>query len=152
MNPKVLVRLRSPFPRTIPSEVEGLVWVGSIFFITIFILFFSNGCFSSETKTPADPYLWDFGKVKQGSILEHIFELKNESEATLIIKEVRPSCGCTASVVSVYEIPPGEISKIGVKFNTKSYSGDVKQFIYVHTNNPIEPIIKFTVKATVIKE
>jgi len=136
-----------------PKEPRALARVGSIvLLISVSVLFFCSGCFLAEKIKSKDPYLWDFGKVKQAAVLKHTFQLKNTGKDTLIINNVRPSCGCTGTLVSSREIPPGGSSEIEVTFNTKGYSGEAKQYVYVHTDSPITPIIRLTVKAKIIKE
>ncbi len=98
-----------------------------------------------------DPNAWDFGKVKQGEIAAHNFTLKNDSDKTLNIKSVNTSCGCTVSEVKKKVLLPGESTTLEVKFNSKGYSGNVQQFAYVNTDRTVDPIIRFTVKANVVK-
>jgi len=132
------------------------------FCLLLFLLLNCPGCFAQNTNQrekalterkneAADSYLWDFGEVKQGEVLKHKFVLKNESKVTLNIKEVNTSCSCTASEIEKKNLLPGESTTIEVQFKTKGYSGLVQQFIYVHTDNLENPIIKFTIKAEVIK-
>ncbi len=104
-----------------------------------------------EATKAEDPYTWDFGQVKQGELQKHNFILKNESQKTLNIKSVNTSCGCTVSEVQKNTLQPGEETSIGVTFNSKGYSGAVQQFVYVNTDDPDNPIIKFTIKAEVVK-
>jgi len=123
--------------------------------LLIFIFFLLSGCNSPNKPviTPRseiiDPYSWDFGKVKEGVILEHSFILKNESKVTLNIKDINTSCGCTVSKVQKKVLLPGEATLIEVNFNTKGYSAKVQQFIYVHTDNLDNPILRFIIKAKV---
>ena len=35
----------------------------------------------------------DFGKMKQGEVLTHVFVFKNEGDENLVIKRVKTSCG-----------------------------------------------------------
>lgn len=96
--------------------------------------------------------VWDFGKVKAGVILEHAFLLKNESaEKTLNINDLTTSCGCTVSEAAKKTLLPGETADIEVKFNTKGYVGQTKQFILVTTDNLDNSIIQFIIKADVEK-
>jgi len=124
--------------------------LSSLLIIT-FVFFITNGCFLEENQKP-DPYAWDFGSVKEGTLLKHVFILRNESKTTLVINKLQTSCGCTASTASHNEIPQGQASKVEVSFNTKGYSGKVKQFVYVHTNDSGKPIIKLTVSAEIMKK
>ena len=91
----------------------------------------------------------DFGKVKQGKVLTHVFKFKNEGDATLSIKRVRTSCGCTAVVLKNKEVPPGKTGEIKVTFNTKGYSQKVSKYIYVDSNDPGQPSKKLTVSAQI---
>jgi len=134
-----------------------------IVLILLFLSFSLGGCYAQnqeEITSQAeitdqtgivDPYSWDFAQVKEGEVLEHAFVLKNESEETLTIKEVNTSCGCTASKVEKKILLPGESTGIEVRFNTKGYSGLTQQYIYVHTDSLDKPIVRFIIKAAVIK-
>jgi len=120
----------------------------------LFFLSFSECGYSSqeieESKEELDPYLWDFGKVGEGEVLEHTFVVKNESPVTLQIKRIHTSCGCTTSKApEKKEIPPGESVDIQVKFNTRGYSGSKEQFVYIHTDQQDSPPIKLTLKADI---
>lgn len=110
-------------------------------------IFLQTNCFAQEP----DPNAWDFGKVKQGEVAKHSFTLKNDSGKTLNITSVNTSCGCTVSEVKKKVLLPKESTAVEVKFNSKGYSGDVQQFAYVNTDRADNPIIRFTVKANVIK-
>ncbi|MGD0336303.1 MAG: DUF1573 domain-containing protein [Candidatus Omnitrophota bacterium] len=100
----------------------------------------------------SDKYTWDFGYVKQSQISKHDFILKNDSNKLLVIKSVNTSCGCTASKAKKETLSPGETTDIEVSFNSKGYSGEVKQYIYVHTDNLDNETIRFIIKANVVKE
>ena len=128
-----------------------------VFWILVTLL--QSGCFA-QTNVPSitNPgqlqeaqESWDFGPVKEGLILEHDFLLKNESANTLNIKGVNTSCGCTVSQVEKNTLLPGEETLISVRFNTAGYQGPVQQYVYVNTDSPINPILKFAVQAEVIK-
>ncbi len=107
-----------------------------------------TACFGEKT---ADPYTWDFGKIKQGEIVTHKFSLKNESAKPLNITAVNTSCGCTVSVVKKKVLLPQESAEVDVKFNSKGYLGAVQQFVYVNTDNVDNAIIRFIIKANVTK-
>ncbi len=98
-----------------------------------------------------DPNEWDFGQVKQGVVLKHDFLFRNKTPNILKIIGINTSCGCTASQSKKKELNPGESTMINVSFNSKGYSGEVKQFVYVNTDNVDIPVTKFTIKTEVIK-
>lgn len=124
-------------------------------FLGLFMLFISTGCSTGQQPQnqgiPADPYTWDFGQVKEGQILKHDFTLKNESAKTLKIKDVNTSCGCTASEAKKMILLPQESTTIEVRFDSKGYSGPVKQYVFVHTDDLDNPLIRFIIIAQVVK-
>ncbi len=119
----------------------------SLFFLSFFI--FQLVC--AETPSITDPNQWDFGKVKQGQVLKHDFLFKNETKDVLKIISINTSCGCTTSKPDKKSLKPNESSAINVTFNSKGYSGEVKQFIYVNTDNADLPVVRFVIKSEVIK-
>lgn len=103
-------------------------------------------------KEKVDPNQWDFGKVRQGAVLKHDFILKNETNDILGINNIHTSCGCTVSQADKKSLLPQESTTIKVTFNSQGYLGPVTQFVYVHTDNTDLAIIKFIIKAQVVKE
>ncbi len=93
----------------------------------------------------------DFGQVRQGRVSKHNFLLKNETAKILNIRDVNTSCGCTVSKIKKKKLLPGESTFIEVKLNTKGYSGEIQQFVYLHTDNLDNPILRFIIKAEVVK-
>ncbi len=55
---------------------------------------------------------FNFGKVYKGNKVEHVFKLENKGNDTLEIKKVKPSCGCTAAVLSNNTILPGNTGEV----------------------------------------
>jgi len=107
---------------------------------------------SSLKNEEADLYQWDFGQITQGAIVKHDFILKNSTSKILAINNIHSSCGCTVSKSEKKSLLPQESTLITVSFNSQGYQGPVTQFVYVNTDNADLPIIRFTVKAEVIKE
>ena len=81
----------------------------------------------------------DFGKVKEGEILEYNFKFENKGTESLSIKDVKTSCGCTAAVVSESSLKPGQVGYIKVNFNTKDREGKNSKSITVVSNDTKEP-------------
>lgn len=93
--------------------------------------------------------LWDFGVIEEGDVVTHVFEVKNLGGTELVISKVRPSCGCTAALVSSAEIAPGGSSQNKVSFNSSGLKGKTSKYIYVESNDPDEPVSKLTITAIV---
>lgn len=94
-------------------------------------------------------YRYNFGRIKPGREVRCKFIFTNKGTAPLIIKKVRAGCGCVDIEVSQTFLVPGEKGKIKVKFDTEGREGIQKQFIYVHSNDPITPLILLSVEGIV---
>jgi hypothetical protein len=93
----------------------------------------------------------DFGEIKEGAVVEHTFNFKNEGKVPLIISNVRSSCGCTAPSWPKDPIEPGKSGKIQVQFNSSGkYEQQVKPVII--TANTFPPETKLSIKAFVEKK
>jgi len=137
-----------------------------LFSLITFLLFPVYGCYSQgpgqqEVQKQRQKYnyadqeaydTWDFGEVKEGEVIKHNFTLKNETDKVLNIEHVHTSCGCTASEVKKKILKPQEATTIEVTLKSKGYSGLIKQYVYVHTDSLDNPVIKFTIKANVVKK
>jgi len=90
-----------------------------------------------------------FGRLMQGTVAEHTFELRNEGNEALIIKQVKPTCGCTVAQVEVENdegvfvsytfgdpIAPNARVSVPAKLHTKNKSGHQTTRINVFSNDP----------------
>ena len=79
---------------------------------------------SNENKEAANAVFefeeteWDFGEVKEGETVTHVFTFKNVGETPLVIQSARASCGCTVPEWTKDPIPVNETGKVEVSFNT----------------------------------
>jgi hypothetical protein len=104
----------------------------------------------ASSASTVQPDSWDFGDVSAGSVLTHEFAIVNDSAKDLAIKDTTTSCGCTVSEIKNKLLKPGESTIVSIKLDTKGYTGEVKQFVYVNTDSMDKPIIRLTVKAKVL--
>ena len=86
--------------------------------------------------------VYDFGKVKEGDIVEYSYRFKNVGTQPLVIIDARASCGCTIPEKPEKPVAPGEMGFIKVKFNSENKSGVNHKTITVESNaNPEFPIL-----------
>lgn len=93
----------------------------------------------------------DFGKVPEGQKVEYTFNFENKGTESLVIKDVKTSCGCTAAVVSNNSIKPGEVGSIKVDFDTKNRLGRNSKSITIVSNDTKQPNKVLTIYADVQK-
>lgn len=77
---------------------------------------------------------FDFGTIKQGEKVEHVFKFKNTGKNDLTVVEVRPSCGCTAPEWTKTPIKKGESGEVKIVFNTVGKSGKQTKSVSLLTN------------------
>jgi len=81
----------------------------------------------------------NFGKVKEGKVLDWSVNVKNTGNSLLEIKDVKTSCGCTAAVLSGNKLKPGESGNLKIEFDTSNRSGQTSRTITLFTNDPKQP-------------
>ncbi len=91
----------------------------------------------------------DLGVVKQGETPRGQFSLQNIGDETLIIKGIKPSCGCTAAMMESQEIPPGREGKIQVVVDTTGKELDIDKTIIVTSNDSLRPEIVLSLSLVV---
>jgi hypothetical protein len=74
---------------------------------------------------------YDFGKVKEGEIVEYNFRFKNTGLNPLVIEDAVASCGCTVPEKPDQPIAPGELGFIKVKFNSEHRPGQSHKSITI---------------------
>ena len=63
---------------------------------------------------------YEFGAVKEGDIVSHVFKFKNDGGIPLIISNASSTCGCTIPKWPEDPVPPGGEGEIKVRFDTKN--------------------------------
>ncbi|REC62632.1 hypothetical protein DRF65_09295 [Chryseobacterium pennae] len=91
---------------------------------------------------------FDFGKIKKGDKVEHVYEVTNTGKNPLVISEVKPGCGCTAPDFTKEPIMPGKKGKITLHFDSSNFDGNVQKYADVFANVEKAPI-KLTFTANI---
>lgn len=83
---------------------------------------------------------FDFGNIKKGNKVEHVYEITNTGNNPLVISEVKPGCGCTAPDFTKEPILPGKKGKITLHFDSTNFDGNVQKYADVFANVEKSPI------------
>lgn len=91
----------------------------------------------------------NFGKAMQGDVLKHTFQLKSDGEEDLIIKQAKPTCGCTVAQVQAEgddgtmqpytygnPIKPGKKVELQATLHTANKHGHAASRINIFSNDP----------------
>lgn len=109
--------------------------------------------FSGKTgKTPVaviDRTQHSFGDVWKNTSLSTSFTLKNTGQNTLILRKLKPSCGCTVLRPEKTSLEPNESTVVEVNFNTGNLTQRKRESVTIITNDPKRPEIEFFIEANV---
>ncbi len=127
------------------KEKKSLILVFSFFLVLTAIgLVAQNG-----PKVKFEEESHDFGKIKEGEVKTHVFVFQNTGDATLVVKNVRTSCGCAAALISDKNVEPGKKGEIKVSFNSRGYEGNITKYVYVEANDRSQPVKQLQISATI---
>lgn len=82
----------------------------------------------------------DFGTMKKGEVVQHVYEVTNTGDKPLYINSVQPACGCTAPDYTKDAIAPGEKGQVTLSFDSKNFSGAVTKTAQVFMNAGNSPV------------
>ncbi len=77
---------------------------------------------------------YDFGDIKEGDVIEGIFNISNTGKVDLIITNAKASCGCTVPEWPKEAIKPGESAELKFSFNSRGRTGKQSKSITLKTN------------------
>jgi len=108
----------------------------------------ARGSLPAPTPRPAGPPArlvadtaeHDFGEVYQGSRVRHVFVLSNQGPGAAVVERTATSCGCTATLLSQTDIPPGGQARLEATFSAGQRKGAFRKSISVFSNDPASPL------------
>jgi hypothetical protein len=91
----------------------------------------------------------DFGTIKEGDKVEHVFNFTNTGNAPLIISKATGSCGCTVPEWPKEPIAVGEKGEIKVIFDSRKKPGNQNKTVTITSNTfPKQKKIKIRANVT----
>lgn len=76
----------------------------------------------------------NFGKIKDGDKVQHVFKFKNTGTEKLVVKNVKPSCGCTTPDWTKDPVEPGGEGYINIEFDSSGKVGTQNKSVTVELN------------------
>ena len=86
-----------------------------------------------QIKFMEDKY--DFGTIKQGDIVDHVFKFKNVGNKPLVISNIGVSCGCTTPDWTKEPVAPGKMGTVSAKFNSAGKMGMQTKVLTIDSNS-----------------
>jgi len=91
----------------------------------------------------------EFGEIYVGTLPTRRAVLQNVGDDTLVISQVKTSCGCTAAMASSTRIAPNDTASLNITFNSKGFMGGVERGVEVISNDPLAPTMTIMFTASV---
>lgn len=137
---------------SLPFNSDCKIWRYIFFIILLCIIILFFACSGKQVDGPGIDFeneIYDFGKVNEGESVKYTFKFKNNGTETLIIENVKSTCGCTLTGEYNKEVQPGASGEIPVELMTDGYPGEMSKIIKVLTNIPEKKEIGLTLQGTV---
>lgn len=98
-----------------------------------------------------DETVYNWGSLKQGEKMTHVFKFTNTGKEPLIILDAKGSCGCTVPEKPAAPIAPGKTGEIKVVFDSNGKEGPQTKLVTITANT--EPsTFALTIKGDVKKD
>ena len=94
-------------------------------------------------------YSHDLGVLYEGSKLKRTLSFQNVGKEDLVISQVRPSCTCLQAELLKTAAAPGDGGEIMLTFDTAGLRGVQEYAVYVHSNDPVSPVVQVRVSAAI---
>jgi hypothetical protein len=91
----------------------------------------------------------DLGKIKPNTPREAEIQFTNTGKKELQLKSIQPNCTCVTAEASKTVLKPGDSSTIRIAFSPQARSGTQQKAISVYSNDPRNPVQRFTFTAYV---
>lgn len=109
-------------------------------------------CGFAQPKIQFDKTTYDFGQIhEEGGKVTARFNFTNVGNEDLVLKSVRPGCGCTAANYTKTAVAPGQSGFIDATYNPSGRPGSFNKNIKVTTNEPDMEVDKPTPHMIFIK-
>ncbi len=100
---------------------------GVLFFTGLIVTLINYG----QIKVDFAEKVNDFGFIQEGKVASCEFTFENNTEDTVRLASVKPSCGCTSPFWTKDPVAPGESGTIKVNYNSRGRLGEFTKNITV---------------------
>ena len=95
-------------------------------------------------KLVCDEPVYQFGRVDQTAVVQHVFVIRNDGDTTFVAGMPRATCSCTQARLNKRMIGPGESAELAVTFTAAGRgAGEQKKVVYLPSSDSEVPVIKF---------
>ena len=125
--------------------------------IIILCLMFSLPVIYSRSQSPVQsspkigcesPEL-DFGNKSQTNVVRYAFIIKNDGQAPLTISRIHGCCGADTRLTT-NTVPPQTNTILELTLPLSGRTGPMHKSLYIHSNDPVNPIFQLKIKGNVV--
>lgn len=105
----------------------------------------------------------DFGVMESDAVGKHVFEIRNEGDAPLRLRQGVSTCKCTVGLIGAktdqdskdeedryVDLPPGGSTPVTIEWKTKGFKGDFLQTATFKTDDVDRPELNLNIKGRVL--
>lgn len=104
---------------------------------------------NSSPKIACDAPELDFGNKSQTNVVRHAFVIKNEGQTPLTISRIHACCGA-GTRLATNSVPPQTNTVLELTLSLSGRSGPMHKSLYIHSNDPVNPIFQLKIKGNVV--
>lgn len=102
----------------------------------------SNAIYSNQQpEIRFDEYDYNFGKVREDTVIMHEFAFTNTGKSPLIVNDTHGTCHCIITEYTREPLAKNQKGKIKVIFDTKGRQGEQEKTITVNSNAKTAQVI-----------
>lgn len=85
-------------------------------------------------KIEFEESVFDFGEVKEGEVIDHVYTYTNTGTVPVILSQVSASCGCTTPSYTQTPVLPGKSGEVKVSFDSNGQVGKQQKIVTIVSN------------------
>ncbi|MBD1426328.1 DUF1573 domain-containing protein [Sphingobacterium arenae] len=85
-------------------------------------------------KIEFEESVYDFGEIKEGEVVDHVYTYTNTGTAPIILSQVSASCGCTTPSYTQTPVLPGKSGEVKVSFDSNGQVGKQQKIVTISSN------------------
>jgi P pilus assembly chaperone PapD len=120
--------------------------------IPVLLVLFCSEALAAGPKMELSTEIWEMGNIYQWDNPSTEISIKNSGDNTLVISDVKTSCGCTAVMLSEKSIEPGKAGTLKISFDPYNITGPVRREVGLVTNDKASPKKNITVRGRVMAD
>ena len=91
----------------------------------------------------------NFGVIAPGGKHTCEYRFKNTGTATLVISQIKSTCGCAVPQLKKKTYEPGESGVVKATYTASTRPANIEKHLYIVSNNPGKPQFELTIKAKI---